>query len=145
VNSDGLVRELRPLIFRLYYVVRRQTPQLQLTLTQGSVLAGLVRNGPTRMSALADLESVRVPSMTELVARMERLGLVCRESDPDDRRAVLVHVTDEGRRFHDDLIAAREEFLRDRLDALSPTDRDAINSALPALQRLLETGGTQAR
>jgi DNA-binding MarR family transcriptional regulator len=137
-----LARELRPLVFRLYYVVRRQTPQLTLTLTQGSVLAELARGGPRRMSALAELEGVRMPSMTDVVRRLERLGLVTRTPDPADRRAVLVRVTDEGRRFYDELRAAREEFLRERLAVLEPVERDAIDAAVPALRRLLEPGHT---
>ncbi|MBK1784633.1 MarR family winged helix-turn-helix transcriptional regulator [Prauserella cavernicola] len=133
-----LAHELRPLLFRLYYLVRRQTPQLTLTLTQGSVLAELVQGGPRRMSALAELEGVRLPSMTDVVARLERDGLVSRAPDPADRRAVLVTVTAEGTRFHDELIVAREEFLRERLAAMTQGDRSAIDAALPALRRLLE-------
>ena len=88
MNSGELARELRPLVFRLYYVVRRLTPQHQLTLTQGSVLNELVKGGPRRMSALAELEGVRQPSMTEIVRRLTRLGLVTRTPDPADGRRV---------------------------------------------------------
>ncbi|GAA3804306.1 MULTISPECIES: MarR family winged helix-turn-helix transcriptional regulator [Amycolatopsis] len=133
-----LAHELRPLVFRLYYVVRRLTPQHQLTLTQGSVLSELVHGGPRRMSVLAELEGVRQPSMTDLVRRLERLGLVSRRPDPDDRRAVLIEATESGTRYVTDLITAREEFLRERLAALDPADRDAIDAALPALRRLID-------
>ncbi|HEV7981063.1 MarR family winged helix-turn-helix transcriptional regulator [Amycolatopsis sp.] len=133
-----LAHQLRPLVFRLYYVVRRETPQHQLTLTQGSVLKELVTDGPRRMSALAEIEGVRMPSMTDVVSRLERLGLVSRAPDPADRRAVLVAVTPEGRRFYDELVVAREEFLRERLLTLDEGDRAAIEAALPALRKLLE-------
>lgn len=133
-----LAHQLRPLVFRLYYVVRRETPQYQLTLTQGSVLRELVADGPRRMSALAELEGVRMPSMTDVVSRLERLGLVSRAPDPADRRAVLVEVTPEGRRFYGELVTAREEFLGERLLTLDEGDRAAIEAALPALTKLLE-------
>ncbi|WP_158879564.1 MarR family winged helix-turn-helix transcriptional regulator [Amycolatopsis anabasis] len=133
-----LAHELRPLVFRLYYVVRRQTPQHQLTLTQGSVLSELIARGPRRMTALAELEGVRLPSMTDVVGRLERLGLVSRARDPEDGRAVLVRVTAEGERYYDEIVVAREEFLRERLAALDPGERVAIDAALPALRRLLE-------
>ncbi|GAA4537870.1 MarR family transcriptional regulator [Amycolatopsis samaneae] len=132
-----LAHELRPLFFRLYYVIRRQTPQLTLTLTQGSVLRELVEGGPRRMSALAEIEGVRMPSMTDVVRRVERMGLVSRAPDPADRRAVLVEVTEEGRRFYAELAAAREEFLRERLMELGEADRAAIEAALPALTKLV--------
>ncbi|MFC4005312.1 MarR family winged helix-turn-helix transcriptional regulator [Prauserella oleivorans] len=132
-----LAHELRPLLFRLYYLVRRQAPRHSLTLTQGSVLSELIRGGPRRMSVLAELEGVRLPSMTDVVGRLERDGLVTRAHDPADGRAVLVTVTDEGKRFHDELIRGREEFLRERLTAVGPEDRAAIEAAIPALRRLL--------
>ena len=132
-----LAHRLRPLVFRLYHQVRRQTPQLTLTLTQGSVLSELVNGGPRRMSALAEFEQVKLPSMTDVVSRLERLGLATRTPDPADRRAVLVDVTDEGRRFYAETVAAREEFLRERLIAMDDTDRAAIEAALPALAKLL--------
>lgn len=133
-----LAHELRPLVFRLYYMVRRLTPQHRLTLTQGSVLSELVHGGPRRMSVLAELEGVRQPSMTDLIRRLERLGLVSRRSDPLDRRAVLIEATEAGTRYVSELVVAREEFLRERLAALDPADRDAIDAALPALRRLID-------
>lgn len=125
-----LAHRLRPLVFRLYHQVRRQTPQLTLTLTQGSVLSELVNGGPRRMSALAEFEKVKLPSMTDVVSRLERLGLATRAPDPADRRAVLVDVTDEGRRFYAEMVTAREEFLRERLIAMDDADRAAIEAAL---------------
>jgi DNA-binding MarR family transcriptional regulator len=119
-------------------MVRRLTPQHQLSLTQGSVLSELVMGGPRRMSTLAELEGVRQPSMTDLVRRLERLGLVSRKPDPEDRRAVLIEATEAGRRYLDELVVAREEFLRERLTALDPADRAAIEAALPALRLLID-------
>ncbi|MCO1579517.1 MarR family transcriptional regulator [Crossiella sp. SN42] len=138
MKIDYLARELRPLVFRLYYVVRRETPQHQLTLTQASVLATLVTDGPQRMSALAEREGVRMPSMTDVVARLERLGYARRAPDPVDRRAVLAEATEQGTRLIEELVRAREEFLSARLAELGETDRAAIAAALPALWRLLE-------
>ncbi len=133
-----LAHQLRPLVFRLYYMVRRLTPQHQLTLTQGSVLSELVGGGPRRMSVLADLEAIRQPSMTDLVRRLEKLGLVSRTPDPVDRRAVLIAATDAGVRYLEEVVVAREEFLRERLAALDPDEHAAIEAALPALRKLID-------
>ncbi|MEV6895782.1 MarR family transcriptional regulator [Amycolatopsis sp. NPDC051372] len=131
-----LAHRLRPVVFRLYYLVRRETPQL-LTLTQGSVLAELVGGGPSRMSRLAQLEGVRMPSMTDVVGRLERLGMVSRRPDPDDGRAVLVEATEAGERFYAELLAAREAQVRERLIVLDDAERAAIDAALPALTKLI--------
>ncbi|WP_326567304.1 MarR family transcriptional regulator [Amycolatopsis rhabdoformis] len=131
-----LAHRLWPVVFRLYYLVRRETSQV-LTPTQGSVLSELVRVGPSRMSRLAQLEGVRMPSMTDVVGRLERLGLVIRRPDPDDGRAVLVEATEAGEGFYAELVAAREAQMRERLLELTDEERAAIDAALPALGKLI--------
>lgn len=119
-------------------MVRRLTPQHRLTLTQGSVLSELVDGGPRRTSTLAEFEGVRQSSMTALVDRLERLGLATRTRDPEDRRAVLITATGKGRQYVNELVLTREEFLRERLIALAPAERAAIEAALPALRKLVD-------
>ncbi|WP_081900345.1 MarR family winged helix-turn-helix transcriptional regulator [Allokutzneria albata] len=117
-------------------MVRRQTPQKRLTLSQSSALEVLSRR-PHRMGELAERVDVQLPSMTELVGRLERMGLVERERDPEDGRVMMVYITPAGQRLTDEVVAAREEFLAKRLAALSDADRAAITAALPALYRLV--------
>jgi DNA-binding MarR family transcriptional regulator len=119
-------------VFRL--LLRRSYRELSRTAT--SVLAILRDTGARRVTELAAAESVAQPTMTTLVVRLERDGLVERGPDAADRRAVLVSITAEGlatlRRFS----AARAEVLGARLATLDAADRDAIAAALPALDRL---------
>lgn len=143
VEIDELAEALRPLVFQLYYVTRRHGPTVELTLTQSSVLRHLNEAGrPLRMSALAEAEGVQLPSMTNVVTRMRRAGLVRRDPDPDDGRATLVSLTDEGREFLDRVLAIRREFLGARLSTLDEEDRTAIANALPALRRLIGKEGS---
>jgi len=66
---------------------------------------------------------VRHHSAVELVDRLARMGMVERESDPDDRRRVLVRLTAEGQR---------------RLAALSQAHLDELRAVRPLLAGLLE-------
>lgn len=52
---------------------------------------------PSTMRELAASMSTDAPHMTVLVDELERLGLVRREPHPDDRRAKIATLTDEGR------------------------------------------------
>lgn len=134
-----LAAQLRPLVFRLYDLVRRYSPRLgTTTLTQSSVLGVLVTDGPQRMSELAEREGVRLPTMTNVVGRLERAGYVRRTSDLDDRRVVMVSATPQARRDVARARKARDAFLRDRLSRLSVRDQESISRALPALERLLD-------
>ncbi|NGM32892.1 MarR family transcriptional regulator [Methylobacterium sp. DB0501] len=65
-----------------------------ITASQLPVLAAL-KNGERRTQLeLARLAGVEQPSMAQLLARMERDGLIRREPAPDDRRSTLVSLTD---------------------------------------------------
>ena len=67
--------------------------------------------GRATLSELADRLALAPSSITELVARSEALGLVRRELDPGNRRAVFVAVTPEGEQR---LSAAVEELADER-------------------------------
>ena len=64
-----------------------------------SVLAGLSEapGGSLRMSVLAALADGSLPRLSQVVARLERRGLVRRTPDPDDGRYTLAMLTDAGR------------------------------------------------
>jgi len=100
------------------------------------------REGPIRLTALAAKEGVSQPSMTQLIQRLERLGLVARLADPDDGRAALIGITQHGQKLLDE----RKRMRRDRLTALMETlaaeEESALllaaRVALPVLRRLVE-------
>src|ERR1041385_4464536 len=64
-----------------------------------SALSVIVFGGPIAMSALAAAEQVRPPTITKLVAELERLGLVERTRDAADHRGIQVRATAKGRRL----------------------------------------------
>jgi DNA-binding MarR family transcriptional regulator len=109
-----------------------------LTPSQLSALGVVARQGPLRLSELAEIESVNPTMLSRVVAALDEAGLVRRRTDPDDRRAGLLEVTASGRRTHDRLRAERGRVLTAGLERLNPTDVVAIETALPALEALIE-------
>jgi DNA-binding MarR family transcriptional regulator len=133
--ADTLIDDLEVNLVRLAHsLLRAAKPELSRTST--SVLALLRDDGPQRITELAAREAVAQPSMTSLVSRLERDGLVERREDPADRRAVLVAITGEGERVLTDRRRARAETLAARLERLDPDERNALAAAVPALQKL---------
>jgi DNA-binding MarR family transcriptional regulator len=127
----------------LALVVGRMNRRLQAAtggLSHGllSALAVVTKNGPLRLSDLAQLESVSAPTMTRTIAELEVRGYVVRRPDPVDGRAVLVEAADAGTAAVQEARATRAHVVDDLLAALSAEDRDAIAAALPALERLTD-------
>lgn len=91
-----------------------------------------------RLGALADWLQVAPRSATEVVDGLEELGLVARTPDPDDRRAVLVGLTDRGREVAHELRAARRAPSEQLLETLSAEDRAHLKASLLTLIRAAE-------
>jgi DNA-binding MarR family transcriptional regulator len=92
---------------RLRHASRESLAPWEVTPSQLRALGTLMRHGPVRPSALAKHLGIAPRSATEVVDALEDRGLVRRETDPDDRRATLVVVTDHGREVGQAIRAAR--------------------------------------
>lgn len=127
-------------LHRLAVTIVRSTPR-ELSLTAASVLSALEREGPERITALAEAQGVAQPSMTALVTRLEHLGLVSRRAHPADGRVVLVALAPGGA---DALRTRRRQGRRvveELLTRLGAEDRRRLDAALPAIQALLVPDG----
>lgn len=135
--ADQLARHLDRRVARLTRLLRGEGAAAGLSVTALQLLARLDDGGPQRVTDLAAAELVAQPTMTALVGRLEARGLVTREHTPEDRRAVLVCLTDSGRRALGAVRDARAAALTARLARLSREDRAALAAAVPALDHLL--------
>jgi DNA-binding MarR family transcriptional regulator len=128
---------LRTVVGRLSRRLGSSGPGGGLTPSQLSVLGAVARHGPMRLSELADHEGVNPTMLSRIVGKLCDEGLILRRSDDRDRRAFHVEVTEAGREQHDRIVALRTETLAAGLDRLSPSDRERLLGALPALELLV--------
>ena len=123
-------------------LIRQTAAAGELSLTAAATLGTLERSGPRRLTELAVSEGVSQPSMTTMVARLERQGVVTRAQDPTDGRIVLVAITDAGRELLRHRRTARMTLLSGLIDQLSATEQTALAGATPALRHLIDAGRT---
>ena len=123
---DGLVRSA----FQVMGVLTRIGAEHDLSLTQLRVL-GIVRDRRPRMSDLAAFLGLDKSTLSGLIARAERRGLLARGTSPEDKRAVVVLITDAGR----DLT---QRLYEEALDALAPATGRLDPEQRKQLAQLLE-------
>ena len=131
------VTRLRVALARLSRRLRRHS-LAGLTPTQLAALSTVEQSGPLRLGDLAAAEGIAPSTLTRMVAVLEDLGYVRRDSDPKDARASTLAITTEG---HETLERLREEgtaLLTEWLMQLSPAQRASLATALPALEALAE-------
>jgi DNA-binding MarR family transcriptional regulator len=120
--------------------VRSLSDRSDLSTTAATTMNRVDREGPVRLTTLAAREGISQPSMTQLIQRLERAGLVTRLPDPDDRRATLIGITSAGRALLDERKRLRRERLAALMATLTVEEQCALWSsariALPLLRRL---------
>jgi DNA-binding MarR family transcriptional regulator len=101
----------------------------------GSVLVPLYEEDGLRMGELARRARLSKQTMTQLIRRLERDGLVERRPDPSDARASLIFLTARSRRFEPVVAATLRELegsVRSRLGA------ERVSEVKEALRELME-------
>jgi DNA-binding MarR family transcriptional regulator len=120
----------------LLRALRREDRALGVGPAQLSALSVLVFGGPRSIGALARAEQVRLPTMSRLVATLERDGLATRTPDPADGRASHVHPTARGRSVLRRGRARRVASLARHLEQLPDADRALLARAADLIEGL---------
>jgi len=108
-----------------------------MTPARRSALSVLVFLGPQSLSDLAAAEQVTLPTMSKLVATMERDGLVRRERDPGDGRIVRLHATAKARRMAERGRERRLAVLESLLGDASAREVEIVREAAEIVDRLV--------
>jgi DNA-binding MarR family transcriptional regulator len=116
----------------LVRVLVKQVRNREVSRTEGEVLR-ILRDGPRRVTELAELEGVAQPTMTLLIKRLEERGWVTRDGTQEDRRVVMVALTDAGSAVHDAFRAQFLDAMRADLQELSDEQVAALCSATETL------------
>lgn len=128
LNSFDCVGELLDQAMDL--TARFLTDRAGLSASAGFAINRVCREGPLRLTTLAAKEGISQPSMTQLVTRLERLGLLTRIPDPEDGRAALIGVTQHGLDVIADRKRERRERLTELLESLTPRSTTRCGSRL---------------
>jgi len=123
------VARLFPEVYRRFHYAQHLRGPAELPVTRRSleVLAHLAASGPLTVGEQAEHLGLRRNSVSELLQRLERKGLVARVRDERDERRVLVWLTDAGRatvgRIGEVLAP---DLLGGAMASLSPADRATV-------------------
>jgi DNA-binding MarR family transcriptional regulator len=135
---------LMPLAERLHFTalhllvfLRQEDTKAGVTASRLAALSAIVFEGPISLGDVARIQQVKAPTMTRLVAALEKQGLVKRTNDPGDGRAIKLTATRRGREL---MLAARQRRL-DRLAlamaALPPEKIARLEDSFPLLNEIV--------
>ena len=130
-------------------MARSQTA-LGLTVTKTHLLWQVHHNGPCAQQRLAEAVRISPRHVTAMVDALELQGLVRRRPHPQDRRAVLVELTDRGAATVVEMQQQRAQAAATLVDGLDPGTvqglRSGLDTVLIRLRRLVaEAGADEGR
>ena len=94
---------------------------------------------PLSPTTIADRLIISTASMTSLLDTLERRGLVERRPDPDDRRRLLVSLTDAGRSLVDAFLPQVVALQTAITGGLSEAERQQLRQSLAKIHEAIET------
>ena len=117
-------------------VVRESFPEPALPPSEAELLAAVSRAKGTSVNDAAQALQLAPNTVSTLVGRLAKAGLLERRPDPADRRAARLHLTVAGHARVRQFRRHREDVLERALGTLAADERRALAAALPALGRL---------
>jgi DNA-binding MarR family transcriptional regulator len=105
--------------------------RLGISMAQLHILYTLQRAGEMPMSRLADVLNVSLSNATGLIDRVEERGFIERTRVPEDRRIVMIRVTDAGRKMLDEVDAVSTDLLRSVFGRIGRTQVAGVGRAFP--------------
>src|SRR5215813_12705480 len=126
--ADGLAQ----LSFLIHGILECRAREHDLSIIQTRLL-GVLRDRTPTMNELARLLDLDKSSVTGLVDRAERRGLVARVPSTTDRRAVLVSLTDDGWSLVSQAAARFEADVSALLSHLPPRERETLSKIISRL------------
>jgi len=91
-----------------------------------------------RMSSLAEVTNASLSRLSRVVKRLEERGLVRREPHPDDRRKLLVDITDKARVLVGRMLPSVHSTSMEMLEDVTEADREALIRVLAQMRANVE-------
>ena len=96
---------------------------------------------PKSMSSVARALSVTVGTLTIAMNSLVKKGYVCRQRSSEDRRVVLVSLTERGRKAYEHHKKFHEQMIQAMLDGLSQKETETLVTALTHLREFFRNYG----
>jgi DNA-binding MarR family transcriptional regulator len=129
----SLARAVLAVMPRFGRVAWQAAQQCGMTSPERGRLIWVIGDRSVRAGTVAQHLKLSAGAVTELVEGLVREGLVRRDTDPDDRRAVVLALTAEGRRIRERYEMAASSALAQVLGRLTPPQRRRVRAAFADL------------
>ncbi|MFO7847747.1 MAG: MarR family transcriptional regulator [Balneolaceae bacterium] len=126
VNTLNAFIKLMRSVESLNNRLNRHLAEADLTVSQFGVLEVLHHLGPLNQRAIGEKLLKSGGNITMVIDNLERCGHVNRKKDPNDRRAVLIHLTDSGKEFIEEFFPRHLEKIKEEFSVLTDDEKKEL-------------------
>ncbi|MCO8121600.1 MarR family transcriptional regulator [Stieleria sp. TO1_6] len=143
-HEDQIVAAIRQIIRAVDLHSRQLFDVHGMTGPQLAVLQEAKRLGPTSPTSLARAVHLSQATVTGILKRLERRLLIDRQPSPDDRRSVLVSITDKGQAILEASPSLLQDRFRNSLSSLEEWERLQILATMQRVAMLMDADNLDA-
>lgn len=130
---EGILQLADKLFRKLFPTVPAELLSMDITLPQFKIMLLLFFHGSLRMSDIAAQLAVTLPTATSLVDRLVERDYVLRESQLSDRRVVLCHLSEKGRKSINRIWETASARSRELLGSLDENKLEMLRNVLETM------------
>ena len=143
-NSDSVMIALRKIIQAIDMNSKKLVKRVGLTGPQLVILQEISSLGEVTAGEIARAVSLSQATLTGILERMEKRGLLSRRRSEHDKRRVMVRITDSGKKVLEDAPSLMQEEFVDGFSSLQEWEQNMILSSLQRLVSIMDAKAIQA-
>ena len=138
MNTTTLASALRQAVSGIYKGLRKNMSSVAgCSMTEIETVGHIARHQRIQPTELATLTRITPQSMSQILTAMEKIGIVQKAPDTEDKRKVYVSLTTAGHDLLEQTRYERDEWLKKSIEeTLAKEEMDTLAKAIPILNKL---------
>jgi len=134
-RGGSLISKIHQISGRIFNRILQQEGIAEINSAQGRILFALWEKDGIPITTLSKMTLLERSTLTGMLDRLERDGLIARIPSPDDRRAILIHRTEKDRQFQKKYLDVSEKMLGIFYRGISAGEIDRFEKTLEQVLR----------
>jgi|GEM_PF-5780284 DNA-binding MarR family transcriptional regulator len=136
-DSYEIMRRMHSLKETMHALIKEQYGGMRITGQQGMFIGMISRHGPQSIGELSERMGIAPSTVSEIVSRMEKAGILVRSKHPSDGRIVLVDLSPEHRKKAKQVIKNSHELWAESIGSATPEEMKDILKGLETLEKVI--------
>ncbi|MBN2726648.1 MarR family transcriptional regulator [Candidatus Mcinerneyibacteriota bacterium] len=137
MSEQGLFAQLE-LAFRRFYVKlfrygRGELAKFGISGSQFNIIVTVYFQGPQSLKDLCERLALAPSTISEMIVRMEDAGLVIKKKDEQDKRKILIDLTEESKKIVISVIDARVRYVKEISQGIDKKQLEILRDTLESM------------